>query len=145
MHTPTCANRQNTSFHITLFCQWKMCPVKLKDWLTALLTAHSLNDAACIVFHRAHVWVCSGNEWILVGIWNPHSKPSSKCPLYIHPGAETQARGMNYHTETVLVIIDWRNARHSLMNMETLHCASPNGFSELMAVWEKWARIRLGR
>lgn len=39
------------------------------------------------------------------------------------PGAETQAWGANYHTETALVIIDWGNARHLLMNMKhsTVH------------------------
>lgn len=88
-------------------------------------------------FGCALVWVWSSDDWIIV--WNLYSKPPSKCPLYTHPGSETQACGVNYHTETVLLIIDWRNARHLLMNMETLHCASPNGFSELMVVWEKWA------
>lgn len=71
--------------------------------------------------------------------WNLFSKPSSKClkPPLPHTHTHTDAWSLNYHTERVLLIIDWSNARHLMMNMETLHCASPNGFSELMAMWGK--------
>lgn len=67
-------------------------------------------------------------------------------PLYIHPGAEKQAQGVNYHTlETALVIIDWRNARLLLMNMKHSTVHFQMALAGLMVVWEKLAHIRQGR
>lgn len=100
------------------------------------VTAHCLNKALIISLKFKCEYGAVMTEYYLefkISTQNLHRN----VPLSIHPGAETQAWGVNYHTERVLVIIDWRNARHLLMNMKTLHCASPNGFSVLMVVWEK--------
>lgn len=82
-------------------------------FLFVSLNNNALYTASCTISNIPlllvlnHSYVSMKQGWLIATLnLEALLKPPSTCPLYTHPGTETQARGLNYHTETVLVIID---------------------------------------